>query len=82
LCPPGKRCEAELAGYSVGIAGPGNPEVWSVCSHDHATVTAEAFSQSKGKWLGDFIRRAKGLGVRFVSPATFYEERRALLSVR
>ena len=32
------------------------------------------FHATKGKWLGDFIARAKDVGVRFASPTQVYAE--------
>jgi peptidoglycan/xylan/chitin deacetylase (PgdA/CDA1 family) len=48
--------------------------IWNICSHDHGTPTKEVFDRSKGKWLRDFLVRAKDLGIRFMSPAKLYEE--------
>lgn len=51
--------------------------IWNVDSHDHETPTKEAFFETKGKWLGDFIVRAKDRGLRFAAPAEIYEEMKA-----
>jgi len=51
-----------------------NDWVWNVASHDHATRTKEAFFETKGKWIGDFIVRAKGVGIRFAAPGDVYAE--------
>jgi len=51
-----------------------NDWVWNVDAHDHGTPTREAFFQTKGKWLENFITRARDLGIRFTSPVDFYEE--------
>ncbi len=48
--------------------------IWNICSHDHGTSTKEVFHKTKGKWLRDFLVRAKDLGVRFLSPDKLYEE--------
>ncbi len=48
--------------------------IWNVCSHDHGTPTREVFDRSKGKWLRDFLVRAKDLGFRFISPYKLYDE--------
>ena len=48
--------------------------VWNINSHDHDTPTKEAFDQTKGRWLRDFLVRAGDLGCRFVSPEKLYEE--------
>ena len=51
--------------------------VWNLCSHDHGTPTAEVFFETKGRWLGAVIERARQLGVRFASPPDLYEELKA-----
>jgi len=51
-----------------------NDWVWNVDAHDHNTPTKEAFFETKGKWLEDFIARAKTLGIRFASSVEFYKE--------
>lgn len=51
-----------------------NDWVWNVCSHDHATPTADVFRETKGAWLEDFIVYAKDHGARFISPETLYNE--------
>jgi hypothetical protein len=40
--------------------------VWSVASHDHGCATQEGFWK-KGTWISEFVRYAKGLGIRFLS---------------
>jgi hypothetical protein len=52
----------------------GHDWVWNLCSHDHGTPTAEAFFETKGRWLEDLLVRAKDLGIRFLSPEQLYEE--------
>ncbi len=51
-----------------------NHWTWNICSHDHGTPTKEAFQETKGKWILDFLTRAKDLGFRFLSPDKLYEE--------
>ena len=48
--------------------------IFNICSHDHGTPTKEVFLKTKGKWLRDFLVRAKDLGLRFLSPDKLYEE--------
>ena len=47
--------------------------IWSAASHDHGCATQEGFWQ-KGAWIEDFVRYAKGLGIRFLSGSMVYEE--------
>jgi peptidoglycan/xylan/chitin deacetylase (PgdA/CDA1 family) len=54
-----------------------NDWVWNMCSHDHGTPTKEAFFETKGEWLEDFILRARDLNIRVVAPEDFYAELRA-----
>ena len=51
-----------------------NDWVWNLCSHDHDTATKERFFETKGKWIEDFIVRAKELNIRFADPEEIYSE--------
>ncbi len=51
-----------------------NDWIWNVASHDHSTPTKEAFAETKGKWIADFIARGKEVGVRFAGPGEIYAE--------
>ena len=54
-----------------------NDWVWSLCSHDHGTPTIDAFRETKGVWLRDFITRAQSRGLRFLDPTTLYNDMKA-----
>ena len=51
-----------------------NDWVWNLGSHDHDTATKARFFETKGKWLEDFIVRARDLNIRFVGPEDYYTE--------
>lgn len=51
-----------------------NDWVWSFCSHDHHTPTRQAFFETKGAFLEDFIRQAKDAGARFLTAPQYYAE--------
>jgi len=51
-----------------------NDWIWNIASHDHETPTKEAFFETKGKWIEDFMKRGLDAGIRFSEPETLYAE--------
>lgn len=55
--------------------------VWSLCSHDHGCMTAEAF-RAKTNWMAQIVRYAKSIGIRFLTGSEYYHEQMAVREKR